>query len=96
MDCLHTKQLLLIMIFEKEFLMISLSDRTLISGLLLEQKSLKQRLTHKMMAARLCLVVDAQIIQSNTGKQFFTDKPDGKTEGNLISISQSIVFHFLW
>ena len=75
--------------------MISLSNRTLISSLLLEQKSLKQRLTHKMMAARLCLVVDAQIIQSNTGKQFFTCKPDRKTEGKLTSISQSIVFHFL-
>ena len=67
--------------------MISLSNRTLISSLLLEQKSLKQRLTHKMMAARLCLVVDAQVIQSNTEKQFFTCKPDRKTEGKLISIS---------
>ena len=55
-------------IWKKGFLMISLSNRTLISSLLLEQKSLKQRLTHKMMAARLCLVVDAQIIQSNTGR----------------------------
>ena len=60
--------------------MISLSNRTLIGSLLLEQKMLKQRLTHKMMAVRLCLVVNAQIIQSNTGKQFFTCKPDRKTE----------------
>ena len=75
--------------------MISFSKRTSISSLLLEQKSLKQKLTHKMMAARLCLVADAQIIQSNTWKQFFTCKPDRKTEGKLTSISQSIVFHFL-
>ena len=60
--------------------MISLSNRTLIGSLLLEQKTLKQRLTHKMMAVRLCLVVNAQIIQSNTGKQFFTCKPNRKTE----------------
>ena len=52
--------------------MISLSNRTLIGRLLLEQKSLEQRLTHKMMAARMQLVGDAQIIQSNTWKQFFT------------------------
>ena len=75
--------------------MISLSNRTLIGRLLLEQKSLEQRLTHKMMAARMQLVGDAQIIQSNTWKQFFTCKPGRKTEGKLISISQSIVFHFL-
>ena len=75
--------------------MISLSNRTLIGRLLLEQKSLEQRLTHKMMAARMQLVEDAQIIQSNTWKQFFTCKPGRKTEGKLISISQSIVFHFL-
>ena len=75
--------------------MIGLSNRTLISSLLLKQKSLKQRLTLKLMAARLCLVVDAQIIQSNTGKKFFTCKPDRKTERKLISICQSIVFHFL-
>ena len=42
--------------------MISLSNRTLIGSLLLKQNSLKQWLTHKMMAARLCLVADAQII----------------------------------
>ena len=75
--------------------MISLSNRTLIGRLLLEQKSLEQRLTHKMMAARMQLVGDAQVIQSNTWKQFFTCKPGRKTEGKLISISQSIVFHFL-
>ena len=75
--------------------MISLSNRTLIGRLLLEQKSLEQRLTHKMMAARMQLVGDTQIIQSNTWKQFFTCKPGRKTEGKLISISQSIVFHFL-
>ena len=75
--------------------MISLSNRTLIGRLLLEQKSLEQRLTHKMVAARMQLVGDAQIIQSNTWKQFFTCKPGRKTEGKLISISQSIVFHFL-
>ena len=75
--------------------MISLSNRTLIGRLLLEQKSLEQRLTHKMMAARMQLVGDAQIIESNTWKQFFTCKPGRKTEGKLISISQSIVFHFL-
>ena len=75
--------------------MISLSNKTLIGRLLLEQKSLEQRLTHKMMAARMQLVGDAQIIQSNTWKQFFTCKPGRKTEGKLISISQSIVFHFL-
>ena len=82
-------------ILKKVFLMISLSSRTLSSSLVLEQKSLKQRLTHEMMTARLCLAVGAQIIQSNIGKQFFTCKPDRKTEGNLISFSQSIVFHFL-
>ena len=71
--------------------MISLSNRTLTSSLLLEQKSRKQRLTHEMMAARLCLVVDA----TNTGKRFFTCKPDRKTKEKLISVSQSIVFHFL-
>ena len=59
--------------------MISLSNRTLIVSLPLEQKSLEQGLTHKMMSARLLLVVDEQIIQSNTGKQFFTCKPDRKT-----------------
>ena len=48
----------------------------------------------KMVAVRLCLVANAQIIQSNTGKQFFTSKPNRKTERKLISISQSIVFHF--
>ena len=42
--------------------MISLSSRTLIGSLLLEQKSLEQRLTHKMMATSLHLVADAQII----------------------------------
>ena len=47
--------------------MISLSNRALIGSLLLEQKSLKQRLTNKMMATRLRLVADTQIIQSNTG-----------------------------
>ena len=75
--------------------MISLSNRTIISSLLLEQKSLQQRMTQKMMPARLCLVVDAQAMQSNTGKQFFTCKRDRKTEGKLISIFQSIVFPFL-
>ena len=59
--------------------MISLSNRTLIVSLSLEQKSLEQGLTHKMMAARLLLIADEQIIQSNTGKQFFTCKPDRKT-----------------
>ena len=59
--------------------MISLSNRTLIVSLPLEQKSLEQGLTHKMMAARLLLVADEQILQSNTGKQFFTCKPDRKT-----------------
>ena len=39
--------------------MFSLSNRTLIGRLLLEQKS-KKKLTYKMMAARLCLVADAQ------------------------------------
>ena len=48
--------------------MISLSNRTLIGSHLLEQKPLEQRLTQKMMAAKLRLVEDAQIIQSNTGK----------------------------
>ena len=71
-------------------MMISLSNTTLISSLLLEQKSLKRRLTHKMMPARLCLVVDAQIIQSNTGKQFFTCKPDRKTEGNFYFANSSV------
>ena len=75
--------------------MISLSHRTLIRSPVLEQKSLKQRLAHKMMAARLCLVVDVQIIQSYIGKQFFTCKPDRKTEGKLICIYQIIAFHFL-
>ena len=42
--------------------MISLSNRTLIGSLLLEQKFLEQRLTHKMMATSLHLVADAQII----------------------------------
>ena len=50
--------------------MISLSNRTLIVSLPLEQKSLEQGLTHKMKAARLLLVADEQIIQSNTGKQY--------------------------
>ena len=59
--------------------MISLSNRTLTVSLPLEQKSLEQGLTHKMMAARLLLIADEQIIQSNTGKQFFTCKPDRKT-----------------
>ena len=49
--------------------MISLSNITLIGSLVLEQKSLEQRLTQKMMTARLRLIGDAQIIQSNTGKQ---------------------------
>ena len=44
------------------FLMIILSNKTLIGSLLLEQKSLKQRLTHKVMAARLRLIAEAQII----------------------------------
>ena len=82
-------------ILKKGFLIIILSYRTLINSLLLEQKSFKKWLTDRMVAARLCLVVDTQIIRSNTGKQFFTCKPDRKTEGKLISISQSIVFHFL-
>ena len=47
--------------------MISLSNRTLIVSLLLEQKSFEQKLTHKMVATSLRLVADAQIIQSNTG-----------------------------
>ena len=48
------------MIFENHgFLMFSLCNRTLIGSLLLEQKP-KQKLTHKMMTARLCLVADAQ------------------------------------
>ena len=47
--------------------MISLSNRVLISSLLLEQKSLEQKLTDKMMATSLPLVGDAQIIQSYTG-----------------------------
>ena len=42
--------------------MISLSNRSLIGSLLLEQKSLEQRLTHKMMATSLHLVADVQII----------------------------------
>ena len=36
-------------------------------------------MAHKMMAARLHLVTDAQVIQNNTGKQFFESKPDRKT-----------------
>ena len=47
--------------------MISLSNRILIGSLLLEQKSLEQKLTHKMMATSLRLVADPQIIQSKTG-----------------------------
>ena len=39
---------------------------TLIGSLLLEQQFLEQKLTHKMMATSLLLVVDAQIIKSNT------------------------------
>ena len=38
-------------------------NRTILGWLLLEQKSFEQRLTHhKMMAVRLCLAVDAQVI----------------------------------
>ena len=48
----------------------SLSNRTLIGSLLPEQKSYEQRLTHKMMAVRLRLVAEAQVIQSNTEKVF--------------------------
>ena len=48
----------------------SLSNRTLIGSLLPEQKSYEQRLTHKMMAARLRLVAEAQVIQSNTEEVF--------------------------
>ena len=44
--------------------MISLTE------LLLEQKSLEQGLTHKMMVERLRLVTDSQIMHRNTGKQF--------------------------
>ena len=51
--------------------MISLSNRTLIGCLQLGQKSFEQRLTHKMMAARMKLVGDAQIIQSNAWKANF-------------------------
>ena len=72
---------------KKGLSMIGLSSRTVVSTLLLEQKSLKQRMTHKMMVATLCLAVDAQIIQSNTGKQLFTRKPDRKTERKLIYTS---------
>ena len=76
--------------------MISLSNRTLIGTLLLEQKPVEQMLAQKMMATRLLLVADAQIIlESNTGQQFLTCKPDRKTEKGLFSISQSIVFYFL-
>ena len=72
--------------------MFSLSNRTLIGRLLLEQKS-KKKLTYKMMAARLCLVADAQgYVHWET---VFQCKPRRKTEGKLISISQIIVFHFL-
>ena len=48
--------------------MISLSNRTLSGSLLLEQKPGEQMLGHKMMATRLLLVADAQImLESNTG-----------------------------
>ena len=32
------------------------------------------------MAARLCLVVDAEIIQSNTGKQFYANQAERQKE----------------
>ena len=61
------RQVWLYDVWKNGFSMISLSNRTLIVSLLLEQKSFEQKLTHKMVATSLRLVADAQIIQSNTG-----------------------------
>ena len=48
--------------------MISPSNGTLIGSLRIEQKPVEQRLAHKMMATRLLLVVNSQIIlESNIG-----------------------------
>ena len=68
MHCTTYKTAFLIDVWKNGFLMISLSNRTLIGTLLLEQKPVEQMLAQKMMATRLLLVADAQIIlESNTG-----------------------------
>ena len=59
--------------------MINPSNRTLIGSLRIEQKPIEQKLTHKMMATRLLLVVNSQIIlESNIGLQFFNATLTGK------------------
>ena len=41
------------------------------------------------------MIVNAQIIYNNAGKQVFTSKNDRKTLGNEMFISQSMVFQFI-
>ena len=68
MHCTTYKTAFLNDVWKNGFLMINPSNRTLIGSLRIEQKPIEQRLTHKMMATRLLLVVNSQIIlEGNIG-----------------------------
>ena len=55
----------------------------------------EDKATHNEITIKLGLAEDAQMIQNNAGKQFFTCKHNMKTLGKIISISQSTIFQFL-